>query len=107
MVEQTTKVGIVNNCLGYLNGCQSKGHFTYGCMLGLGSNFKYDLRTELGTLLLQIGQEKVPDPKNLLLNYFDVQKQAWASFVAQAPSTLKIDDIKNPEAPPLFMTTTI
>lgn len=52
MIEQTTKVGVVNNCLGYLINCQSKGEFAHGCMLGLGSNFKYDLRTELGNLVL-------------------------------------------------------
>ena len=52
MIEPTTKVGIVNNCLSYLIGCQTKGHFAYGCMLGLGSNFKYEIRTELGNLVL-------------------------------------------------------
>lgn len=74
MIEQTTKVGVVNNCLGYLINCQSKGDFVYGCMLGLGSNFKYDMRTELGNLIFQISGEKVVDPKNLLSNYFDTQK---------------------------------
>lgn len=43
-------------------------------MLGLGSNFKYDMRTELGNLIFQISGEKVVDPKNLLSNYFDTQK---------------------------------
>lgn len=75
MIEQTTKVGVVNNCLGYLTNCQSKGHFAYGCMLGLGSNFKYDLRSELGQLVLQVSQERVQDPKNLLTNYFDIKTQ--------------------------------
>jgi dynein heavy chain 2 len=107
MIESTTKVGIVNNCLGYLNNCQSKGQFAHGCILGLGSNFKYDLRIELGNLVLQISGEKVADPKNLLSNYFDIQKQSWSTFVQQAPGTLNINDIKNPEAPPLFLTTTI
>lgn len=74
MIEQTTKVGVVNNCLGYLNNCQSKGHFAYGCMLGLGSNFKYELRTELGNLVLQISGERPVDPKNLLSNFYDIPK---------------------------------
>lgn len=74
MIEPTTKVGVVNNCLGYLLNCQSKGHFTYACMIGLGSNFKYDMRTELGNLVLQIAGERVQDPKNLLLNYYDIPK---------------------------------
>jgi hypothetical protein len=52
MIEQTTKVGVVNNCLSYLQNIENKGQFTYGCILGLGSNFKYDVRTELGTLVL-------------------------------------------------------
>jgi len=51
MIEPTTKVGIVNNCLSYLQGCDSKGSFAYGVMLGLGSNFKYDLRSEFYTVV--------------------------------------------------------
>jgi hypothetical protein len=74
MIESTTKVGIVNNCLSYLLNCESKGQFTQGCMLGLGSNFKYDLRSELIALTIQISGERVADPKNLLQNYFDLQK---------------------------------
>lgn len=81
MIEQTTKVGIVNNCLGYLNKCESKGHFTYACMLGLGSNFKYDLRQKLGEKILEITGERLPDPKNLLLNFFDIEKKTWSNFV--------------------------
>jgi len=46
MIEQTTKVGTVNNCLAYLSGCESKGHFAYAVMLGFGGNFKYDVRKE-------------------------------------------------------------
>lgn len=107
MIEPTTKVGIVNNCLSYLANCQSKGQFAYGCILGLGSNFKYDIRKELAEIVLQHAQEKVADPRNVLLNTFDAQKQQWSTFVQQNPGTLNINDIKNPEAPPLFMTTTI
>jgi hypothetical protein len=43
----------------------------------------------------------------VLLNYYDIPKQSWSTFVQQNPGTLKIDDIKNPEAPPLFKTTTV
>ena len=71
MVEQTTKVGTVNNCLSYLYNCSSKGHFAHALILGLGGNFKYDLRREFANLVLQISGEKVPDPKNVLLNTFD------------------------------------
>jgi hypothetical protein len=46
LVEPTTKVGTVNNCLAYLTGCESKGHFAYAVMLGLGGNFKYEPRKE-------------------------------------------------------------
>lgn len=81
MIEQTTKVGIVNNCLGYLIKCESKGHFTYGCMLGLGSNFKYELREKLGEKIVEIAQERILDPKNMLMNYFDIEKKTWSTFV--------------------------
>ena len=43
-------------------------------ILGLGSNFKYDLRAELAALTVSIANEKLADPKNVLLNYFDAQK---------------------------------
>ena len=52
MVEETTKVGIVNNCLAYLNNCSTKGHFAYGLMLGLGANFRYNLRKEFIQLVV-------------------------------------------------------
>lgn len=52
LVVETTKVGIVNNALTYLNGCTSKSHFAYGCILGLGSNFKYELRKEFMTTVM-------------------------------------------------------
>lgn len=72
MIEPTTKVGVVNNCLSYLQNSDSKGYFTQGVMLGLGSNFKYDLRAEFSNFVLQIAGEKVADAKNVLMNYFDV-----------------------------------
>jgi dynein heavy chain 2 len=107
MIEPTTKVGVVNNCLSYLQNCGSKGHFAYGCMLGLGSNFNYDLRTQLAGLVIQISGERVPDAKNMLLNQYDIQKQQWTTFVQQTPGTVNINDIKNPEQPPIFFTSTI
>ena len=71
MIEPTTKVGIVNNCLSYLQNCESKGQFANGVVLGMGSNFKYELRSEVATMTLQIAGERVADPKNMLMNYFD------------------------------------
>ena len=72
MIEPTTKVGIVNNCLSYLQNCDSKGAFTYAVILGLGSNFNYDLRSEFATMAISISGERLADPKYVLLNYFDV-----------------------------------
>jgi hypothetical protein len=37
----------------------------------MGSNFKYELRSEVATMALQIAGERVNDPKNILMNYFD------------------------------------
>jgi hypothetical protein len=52
MVEETTKVGIVNNCLAYLHNCATRGHFAYGLMLGLGANFRHTLRKEFFSLVV-------------------------------------------------------
>ena len=73
LVVETTKVGIVNNALTYLNGCTSKSHFAYGCILGLGSNFKYELRKEFMTTVMGQAGERGTDP-NVLLNFFDDKK---------------------------------
>jgi hypothetical protein len=43
-VVETTKVGIVNNALSYMNNINSKGHFTFACIQGLGGNFALELR---------------------------------------------------------------
>lgn len=73
LVIETTKVGIVNNALSYLAGSLSKSHFAYGCIIGLGSNFKYELRKEFMTTVMSQAGERGSDP-NMLLNYFDAQK---------------------------------
>jgi hypothetical protein len=41
MIVETTKVGVVNNALAYLQKCESKGQFAYAVICGLGSNFTY------------------------------------------------------------------
>ena len=46
MITETTKVGICNNALAYLVDIKTKAEFTFGCMLGLGSNFNYRMREE-------------------------------------------------------------
>ena len=46
MLTETTKVGVVNNALAYLGGVKSRSEFVYGIILGLGSNFKYELRKD-------------------------------------------------------------
>ena len=82
LVIETTKVGIVNNALSYLAGCTSKPHFVYGCILGLGSNFKYELRKEFMTNVMSQAGERGTDP-NVLLNFFDDKKQTWGAFVQE------------------------
>lgn len=90
LVIETTKVGIVNNALSYLSGCKSKSEFTYNVIIGLGSNFKYELRKEFVTTVMSQAGERGSDP-NVLLNYFDTKNQAWASFV-QESLELKCED---------------
>jgi dynein heavy chain 2 len=105
LVIETTKVGIVNNALSYLTGCTTKAAFTYGVILGLGSNFKYELRKEFTTTIMSQAGERGSDP-NVLLNYFDSQKQAWGAFI-QEPQTFQFQEFHSPEAPPLVLTPAI
>jgi dynein heavy chain 2 len=105
MVTETTKVGIVNNVLAYLKDIQSKGQFTYGVAIGLGGNFKYDVRRELITFIMSTAGERAPDP-NVLLNYFDSKSQIWSNFV-QEQSKITLEEMKNPDSPPIVMTPTI
>ncbi len=51
--------------------------------------------------------EKPADPKNLLFNTFDEKTQSWMTFVQEGKSDLKIDEMKNPEAPPIVRTVNI
>ena len=105
LVVETTKVGIVTNTLSYLTDCQSKSQFVYGIVLGLGSNFKYDLRKEFVTTIMSQAGERGSDP-NVLLNYFDSKKQSWGSFI-QENQALKFEEFTDPEAPPLVQTPSI
>lgn len=107
MIVETTKVGIVNNALSYLHDCQSKGQFAFGVIQGLGSNFNYKMRAEFATHVLNISGERVTDPNNLLFNYFDAQKQNWSTFVSETKDAFKIEDLKNPDKPPLARTAAI
>lgn len=106
MITETTKVGIVNNGLAYLTKCTCKSQFVHGLILGLGGNFNYKVRTEFAETILNAAGERVPDSKNLLLNHFDTTKNTWMSYV-QEQSTLKIDDMKDPEKPPILKTASI
>ena len=105
MVTETTKVGIVNNVLGYLADVKSKGQFTYNVILGLGGNFRYETRKEFTTFVMSTAGERGPDP-NILLNYFDEKSQAWSSFV-QEVGNLTLEDIQSPEKPPIVMTPSV
>lgn len=60
--------------------------------MGLGGNFKYNVRLDFAKVVLEIAQERVPDSQNLLNNFFDVQKQTWGSFVLETPP-ISIQDL--------------
>ena len=62
------------------------------------------LRLEFATLVFNLAQERPADPRNLLNNYFDEKTQAWMSFILDSKSDIKIDDLKNPEMPPIIYT---
>lgn len=106
MVE-TTKIGIVNNALSYLNGIMTKGHFTFACIQGLGGNFMLDVRTKLAQFVLNLAGERPVDAKNLLLNYFDPKTNSWATFTPEQMGQTKIDDLKNQDLPPIVRTVAI
>ena len=95
----------MNNALSYLHDCKSKSQFTYGVVLGLGSNFKYEIRKEFISTVMAHSGERGADP-NVLLNFFDAKKQTWGTFI-QEQQTLKFEDFTNSEAPPLVQTPSI
>ena len=105
MVTETTKVGIVNNVLSYLIDVKSKGQFTYGVILGLGSNFQYETRAEFTKFVMTTANERGGDP-NPLMNYFDPKLQAWSNFVQESVN-LSIEEVQNPDKPPIVMTPSI
>ena len=94
-VVETTKVGIVNNALSYMNSITTKGHFTFACIQGLGGNFTLELRAELAQFIFNLAGERPADPKNLLLNYFEPKTGNWMPFAADSMGQTKIDDLKN------------
>ena len=101
---ETTKVGIVNNVLSYMNNVTSKGHFTFACIQGLGGNFALDVRTQLAQFVMDKAGERPADPKNLLLNYFEPSTGNWMPFAPDAGGQVKIDDLKNQDLPPIVKT---
>jgi dynein heavy chain 2 len=94
-VVETTKVGIVNNVLSYLNDVTSKGQFTFGCIQGLGGNFTLEVRSKLAQYVMNLAGERPADPANLLLNFFDSKAGKWMPFAPEAGGQIQIDDLKN------------
>lgn len=107
MVVETTKIGIVKNALSYMNNLQFKGQFVDAVIRGLGGNFSLQLRAQFAQDVFNISGEKPVDPKNILQNYFDEKTQNWMTFVQDPKSDVKIDDLKNPESPPIVRTVNI
>ncbi len=107
MVVETTKIGIVKNALSYMNNLQFKGQFADAVIRGLGGNFSLQLRGQFAQEVFNMSGEKPVDPKNLLQNYFDEKSQNWMTFVQDPKSDVKIDDLKNPESPPIVRTINI
>jgi hypothetical protein len=93
-VVETTKVGIVNNALSYLNNVSTKSHFVFCVIQGLGGIFKLDVRNQLASYVMNLGGEKVPDKANPLLNYYDPKSGSWMVFAPEA-GQIKIEDLKN------------
>mmetsp|Transcript_2566 Transcript_2566/g.3204 ORF Transcript_2566/g.3204 Transcript_2566/m.3204 type:complete len:114 (-) Transcript_2566:2003-2344(-) len=56
------------------------------------------------TVMSQAG-ERGSDP-NVLLNYFDAQKQTWGTFILEQ-QTLKFEEFTDSESPPLVMTPSV
>ena len=106
-VVETTKIGIVKNALSYMTNIQHKGQFADACIKGLGGNFQLPLRQQFAQEVFNLANERPADPRNLLLNYFDERTATWMSFLQDARCDVKIDDLKNPEQPPIVLTTNV
>lgn len=74
---------MVNNALSYMNNIQSKGHFTFACIQGLGGNFTPPLRAQLAQFILNLSGERVPDAQNILMNRFAPETGKWMPFAAE------------------------
>lgn len=90
-----------------MNNIVSKGHFTYAVIQGLGSNFNYKVRQEFASMVYNIAGERPVDAKNLLMNYYEPQKQTWMSFVNDTKSNFKLEEMKSADTPPIVRTAPI
>lgn len=70
-IVETTKIGLVNNCLSYMPTISSKSQFVEAIIKGFGSNFSHKVRSELAQEIFNLSGERPADPRNLLLNYFE------------------------------------
>jgi hypothetical protein len=60
---------------------KTKSAFTFAVMQGLGGNFDMNMRHQFYQFALNLAQERVADPQNLLMNCFDEKTQAWTTYV--------------------------
>ena len=105
-VVETTKIGIVKNALSYMNDIQFKGQFVEAVIKGLGGNFFLPLRQQFAQEVFNLGNERPADPRNLLFNFFDLKTGSWNTFV-ESKTEVRIDELKNPEAPPIVHTVNV
>ena len=52
-----------------------------------------------------IAQERAPNP-DPLMNYFDLKTQSWNKF-SEENKEIKIEELKDPDSPPLVLTCSI
>jgi len=51
--------------------------------------------------------ERPVDAKNVLMNYYEPEKQTWMSFVHENKSSFKLEDMKSGDSPPIVRTAPI
>jgi len=73
---------------------------------GLGGNFPLQLRNEFAQEVFNLSGERPADPRNLLMNYFDERTSSWMTFLEQK-TEVSIDDLKNPDNPPIVHTVSV
>lgn len=101
-IVETTKVGIVNGCISYMKGIDTKPAFVDAIVRGLGGNLNLEERQTFAQKLYKVSGESPPDPSDLLNCYYDKKHGGLRGFVFNfKDQEFTIDQMKSPNNSPL------